>query len=235
METRNLVIAFVDLANYTGKTAFSSREQLYRLLEIYERLVEPIFPKFGGRIIKKIGDSFMVAFESPTNAVLCGMEVQNILFEHNQRAEKSEQLMVKIAIDMGEVQIRKGDLFGDAVNIASRMEKVSEVGNVYFTDTVYLAMNKSEIPYVFLGKKKFKGVPRKIGIFKVLREYTAVFEKKREKMRSIKKLGSLALIVFILSFGIYFLFSSGILSFYSISEFFKNIYNFFREIFYLFR
>lgn len=208
METKSLAVAFIDLAGYTGKTSRIPREKLLELLDTYDNLIGPIFPEFGGKVVKKIGDSFMVVFDSPTNAVLCGIQIQNTLFKHNKMVDKSKRLRVKIAIDLGEVHIRKGDVFGDAVNIASRLEKIVRIDDIYFTDTVYFAMNKAEIPSIFVGQKKFKGVPRIIRIFKVLGEYSKILRKRKEHIMARKKMSNWFLTILILSLliigGIYF-------------------------------
>ncbi|HJX50642.1 MAG TPA: adenylate/guanylate cyclase domain-containing protein [Candidatus Nanoarchaeia archaeon] len=224
METKILAVAFIDLEDYTGRSYKIPREKLLKLLDTYDNLIESIFPEFGGKIVKKIGDSFMVVFESPTNAVLCGIEVQNTIFKHNKEVDGSDMLRVKIAIDLGEVHIRKGDVFGDVVNIASRLEKIAQIDDIYFTDAVYFAMNKAEIPSIFVGQKKFKGIPRIIRIFKVLGEYSHLLKKRKECARTKKKIFFWFLTICILSL---FIFWGLYLNIFSL-DFIKNIFNFFR-------
>ena len=110
METRSLTIMFADLAGYTSKTARSTRTNFMLLLDNYEKIVEPIFAEFYGTIVKKLGDGFLVAFESPTNAVLCGIKMQDSLFTYNKTISKKDRLNVRVAISTGEVQIRKNDV-----------------------------------------------------------------------------------------------------------------------------
>jgi class 3 adenylate cyclase len=170
MKTTHLTIMFTDIKGFTSRTARSSREQLHQLLDLHDQLVIPIFKKFGGRVVKTIGDAFMVSFHSPTDAVLCGMEVQNVLGQHNEKIPEDEKIEVRVAINSGEVTIKNDDVFGEAVNIASRLEGIAEAGDIYFTESVYLAMNKNEIPTAEVGYRHFKGIPEEIKVYKVLRE-----------------------------------------------------------------
>ncbi|MBR9692251.1 adenylate/guanylate cyclase domain-containing protein [Candidatus Woesearchaeota archaeon] len=188
METKNLTIMFVDLAGYTLKTSSIPRDKFLELLETYERIVEPIFSRFNGDIIKKIGDAFMVTFESPTNAILCGIDIQDALFKHNRHeVNREECLRVKIAINAGEVHIRNKDIYGEAVNIASRLEKIADINDVTFTESVYLSMNKPEIPSIFMGERRLKGIPNKIRVYKVLGEYSKILLEQRRRKRKIRK------------------------------------------------
>ncbi|PIN80701.1 hypothetical protein COV16_00425 [Candidatus Woesearchaeota archaeon CG10_big_fil_rev_8_21_14_0_10_34_8] len=189
METKNLTIMFTDLKGYTSKTSNSTRQVCMDLLDRYEYIVTPIFKRYDGEIIKEIGDAFMVAFESPTNAVLCGIEIQEEIFRYNSIVNKENRLRLKVAINSGEVQIRKNDIYGEAVNIASRLESAVEVDDVFLTDSVYLSMNKSETPPAFyVGPYKFKGIPERVNVYKILGENTQVtMVKRKRKKRGIKK------------------------------------------------
>jgi class 3 adenylate cyclase len=208
MKTKHLTIMFTDIKGFTSKTSKSSREQLHQLLELHDKLILPIFKDFGGKVIKTIGDAFMVSFHSPTDALLCGIKIQNILAKHNEKVPPKDQLEVRIAINSGEVTIKENDVFGEAVNIASRLEGIADAGDIYFTESVYLAMNKSEIPTAEVGHRHFKGIPEEIKVYKVLQEGAkrkGVFKKekpvKREyipKKKKILKILKWVAIVFVI-------------------------------------
>lgn len=161
---------FTDIKGFTNKTSHKTREELLAMLEDHERLVRPLFEKFGGTVVKTIGDAFLVTFESPTDAVLCGVKIQDVLSYHNKTAHENENIEVRVAINSGEVTIRDNDVFGEPVNIAARIEGIAEVNEVYFTEAVYLAMNKSEIPSAEVGLRYLKGIPNEIKVYKVLHE-----------------------------------------------------------------
>lgn len=179
---------FTDIKGFTSKTANKSRKELHNMLELHDALIKPIFKEFGGKIIKTIGDAFLVTFTSPTEAVLCGMKIQKVLAKHNEHNEHGDILEVRVAINSGEVTLKGKDIFGDPVNIAARLEGVAEAGDVYFTEAVYLSMNKSEIPTADVGYRHFKGIPEDIKVYKVLKEGHKGKTKKRKIVLGTDKL-----------------------------------------------
>ncbi len=169
MKTANLAIVFTDIKGFTERTSRQTLEENQRLLKVHHDLLAPVFKAFGGRIIKSIGDAFLVTFESPTQAVLSGMAIQDRLWQYNRTALEAERLDVRVAINVGEVRLESNDIFGEPVNIASRVESIAEAGEVYFTEAVYLAMNKAEVPSQEVGAFELKGIPGKIRVFRVPR------------------------------------------------------------------
>src|SRR5437870_10307649 len=140
MRTRNLAIVFTDIAGFTARTARQTHEENRRLLEAHDALLKPVFRAFGGKVIKAIGDAFLVVFPSPSEAVLCGTAVQDRLWQWNRRAPEGLRLDVRIAINVGEVRLERDDVFGAPVNVASRVEAIARPGQVVFTDSVWQAI-----------------------------------------------------------------------------------------------
>ncbi|MDC0707975.1 adenylate/guanylate cyclase domain-containing protein [Stigmatella sp. ncwal1] len=167
MKTANLAIVFTDIKGFTERTSRQTHEQNERLLQTHHALLAPIFKAFGGRILKSIGDAFLVTFESPTQAVLSGIAIQDRLWQYNRSAEEDSQLHVRVAVNVGEVRVESSDVFGEPVNIAARVEGITEAGEVFFTEAVYLAMNKAEVPSQEVGAFELKGIPGKIRVFRV--------------------------------------------------------------------
>ncbi|WP_408890569.1 adenylate/guanylate cyclase domain-containing protein [Myxococcus faecalis] len=169
MKTANLAIVFTDIKGFTERTSRQTLEENQRLLRIHGALLSPLFKAFGGRIIKSIGDALLVTFESPTQAVLSGVAIQDRLWHHNRVSPEADQLHVRFAINVGEVRLDGNDIFGEPVNIAARVEGLAEAGEVYFTEAVYLAMNRAEVPAREVGAFELKGIPGKIRVFQVPR------------------------------------------------------------------
>jgi class 3 adenylate cyclase len=169
LKTANLAIVFTDIKGFTERTSRQTLEENQRLLQVHHALLAPIFKAFGGRIIKSIGDAFLVTFESPTQAVLSGIAIQDRLWHHNRGVPEPEQLHVRVAVNVGEVRVESNDIFGEPVNIAARVEGITEADEVYFTEAVYLAMNKAEVPSKEVGAFELKGIPGKIRVFHVPR------------------------------------------------------------------
>ena len=169
MRTANLAIVFTDIKGFTERTSKQTLEQNEKLLTTHNELLAPLFKGLGGRIVKTIGDAFMVTFESPTSAVLAGIAVQDSLWAYNQKAVAEEQLHVRVAINVGEVRLEGNDVFGEPVNIAARVEGVAEADEVTFTEAVYLSMNRADVPAEELGRFELKGIPEQIRLYKVTR------------------------------------------------------------------
>jgi class 3 adenylate cyclase len=167
LKTANLAIVFTDIQGFTERTSQQTLEQNQRLLQVHAALLTPLFRSFGGRIVKSIGDAFLVTFESPTQAVLCGVALQDRLWLHNRSALEAERLEVRVAINVGEVRVEAGDVFGEPVNIAARVEALTGAGEVYFTEAVYLSMNKAEVPSEEVGAFELKGIPGRIRVLRV--------------------------------------------------------------------
>ncbi|WP_225409664.1 adenylate/guanylate cyclase domain-containing protein [Stigmatella hybrida] len=167
MKTANLAIVFTDIKGFTERTSRQTHEQNQHLLQTHHALLAPLFKAFGGRILKSIGDAFLVTFESPTQAVLSGIAIQDRLWHYNLSADEDSRLHVRVAVNVGEVRVESSDVFGEPVNIAARVEGITEAGEVFFTEAVYLAMNKAEVPSQEVGTFELKGIPGKIRVFRV--------------------------------------------------------------------
>ncbi|HVE13158.1 MAG TPA: RDD family protein [Elusimicrobiota bacterium] len=169
-DTRNYTILLTDIKGFTDKTSRKSRADIVAMLEAHKQLVLPTLEGKGGRLIKTIGDAFLMVYDSPTDAVLSGIAVQEALRAYNKDKAADDRIEVRVAINCGEVTLAENDVFGEPVNITARIEGVAEAGEVYFTEAVYLSMNKTEVPTSEVGLMQLKGIPEKIRVYKVRRE-----------------------------------------------------------------
>ncbi len=156
---------FTDIAGYTERTSRSSREESARWLALHDQLLQPVFRSFGGKVVKTLGDAFLVTFPSPTDAVLCACAVQDRLFLHNQGAPAEDAIHVRVALSAGEVRLHKGDIFGEPVNLASRLEQVAAPGEVVLSDAVYATMNAAEVKLESRGEHTLKGIARPVVVY----------------------------------------------------------------------
>jgi class 3 adenylate cyclase len=167
MASRTLTVVFTDIKGFTERTAKGSRADLLRMLERHESLLLPLVARYGGRVVKTIGDAFMLVFESPTNAVLCGVMMQQTLKESNADQAPDKQIHIRVAIHTGEVEVVGGDLFGETVNIAARIEGLAEADDVWFSEVTLGAMHRSEVPTAEVGEFRLKGIAQMVRIYKV--------------------------------------------------------------------
>ncbi len=171
MQSKTLTIMFTDIKDFTKRTRVHSREQNLIMLERHEAIIKPCIQDQSGKIIKTLGDSFLAVFESPTNALLAAVKIQKRLEEYNAKVvDEDEKIQVRIGINAGEVLLADDDISGDAVNIAARIVSLAEPGRIFFTEAVFLTMNRSEVRHCLLGEKAVKGIQESVKVYCVLNE-----------------------------------------------------------------
>src|ERR1700752_2771179 len=129
-EQRKLsAIMFTDMVGYS---ALSQRDDnlALELLEEHRQLLREIFPRFHGTEIKTIGDAFLVEFQSALEAAQCALEIQRTLAKRNHDVSPERRIELRIGIHVGDVMHREGDVYGDGVNIASRIQPVAGIGGI---------------------------------------------------------------------------------------------------------
>jgi len=168
-ERRLAAIMFTDMVGYTALTQ-SDESQALDVLARHNRLLRPFFPKFHGREVKTIGDSFLVEFESALDATNCAVEIQKFLHDYNVSSRDEWKITLRIGIHLGDVLHSKDDdVFGDAVNIASRLQPLAEHGGICISDQVYSQVrNKVPLTLVKMAPKELKNVRFPIDVYKVM-------------------------------------------------------------------
>ena len=164
-ERRLAAIMFTDIVGYTSLTQKDESSTL-QALEKHRSLVRPLFTSHGGREVKTIGDAFLVEFQSALNAVLCSIAIQQTM--HDRKIATGEMISLRIGIHVGDVVEKGGDILGDAVNTASRIEPLAEPGGICISDEVYRQVrNKSDLHFVSLGEKSLKNMGTPIQVYSV--------------------------------------------------------------------
>src|SRR5205809_5408458 len=129
-EQRKLAaIMFTDMVGYSALAQRDDKLAL-ELLEEHRQLLREIFPRFNGTEIKTIGDAFLVEFHSALEAAQCAIEIQRTLAKRNHDVAVDRRIDVRIGIHIGDVVHRGGDVYGDGVNIASRIQAVAGPGGI---------------------------------------------------------------------------------------------------------
>src|SRR5437667_2541078 len=162
---------FTDMVGYT---ALGQRNESLSITLVDEqrRLIRPILLRHNGREVKTIGDAFLVEFSSAMDAVRCSYDIQRATREFNISAPVEQKLHLRIGLHLGDVVESQGDISGDAVNIASRIEPLAEDGGVCLSRQVYdHVQNKFEVPLTSLGPKSLKNVSSSMEIYKMLKPW----------------------------------------------------------------
>ena len=167
-ERRLAAIMFTDMVGYT---ALGQRNESLSLALVVEqrKLIRPILRRHRGREIKTIGDAFLVEFGNTLDAVRCSYDIQRASREFNFSRPNDRRLMLRIGLHLGDVEKSKGDILGDAVNVASRIQPLAADGCICLTQQVYdQVANKFELPLQAIGKKKLKNLAEPIEVYRVV-------------------------------------------------------------------
>jgi len=170
-------IVFTDIVGYT-KQMEKDEARTMQLLQKQREIVFPIVKRYGGEIIKEIGDGLLMMFESAIEAVRCAISIQTRL--------KDEELTIRAGIHIGDVIFKEGDVFGSAVNTAARIEPMAPPNGICISEAVMKQIeNKDDIIAISQGKKELKGVGAPIEIFQIFIE--GVSEKQKQTIGYIFK------------------------------------------------
>jgi class 3 adenylate cyclase/Flp pilus assembly protein TadD len=175
-EQRKLAaIMFTDMVSYSALTQRNEATAL-KVLEEHRQLLRPLFCKHQGREIKTVGDAFLVEFASTLEAIRCAAGIQEILKDYNGLADQSFKIQIRIGLHLGDVVYRENDVFGDGVNIASRIEPLAKPGGICLSQQVYDQVhNKFAGKFIRLGAVNLKNIQAPLNIYRLVLPW----EKKR--------------------------------------------------------
>ncbi|NOT58544.1 MAG: adenylate/guanylate cyclase domain-containing protein [Deltaproteobacteria bacterium] len=171
-ETRRLsAIMFTDIVGFSRQMGVDETRML-RLLEVHNQLIHHAVTTHHGTVIKTVGDAFLVDFPSVVHAVQCAQAIQTQFRTHNMEKEQAEQIHVRIGIHLGDIVERDGDVFGDGVNIAARLQGLAEPDTICISDVVYrdVAKKLDVGTVVPLGKPKLKNIAERFVVYALLPE-----------------------------------------------------------------
>src|ERR1700745_2279011 len=168
-EQRKLAaIMFTDMVGYSALSQRDSKLAV-ELLEEHRELLREIFPKFNGAEIKTIGDAFLVEFNSALEAAQCAIAIQRALAKRNADAPAERQIQVRIGIHIGDVVHRGGDVYGDGVNIASRLEPLAGPGGICVSmDVERQIRNAVETRFEKLAPTELKNISVPMELFRIV-------------------------------------------------------------------
>src|SRR5438874_2509213 len=168
-EQRKLAaIMFTDMVGYSA-LAQSDDKLALELLEEHRELLREIFPRFNGTEIKTIGDAFLVEFNSALEAAQCAIEIQRTLAKRNHDVTADRRIELKIGIHIGDVVHREGDVYGDGVNIASRIEPLAGAGGVCVSmDVERQIRNALEARFEKLAPTELKNISVAMDLFRIV-------------------------------------------------------------------
>jgi class 3 adenylate cyclase len=167
MKRKIAAIFAADIAGYSRLVAEDEEETLRRLAS-YRQVTDDFIAKCGGRIFNTAGDAVLAEFPSAVEAVRCAIDIQESLRTRNMAYPPSRQMAFRIGITIGDVVERDGDLLGDGVNIAARLEGLAEVGGICVSRAVHEQVaNKLSVQFADIGEQEVKNIPNPVHAYMV--------------------------------------------------------------------
>src|SRR3954471_14980378 len=167
MKRKIAAIFAADIAGYSRLVAEDEEETLRRLAS-YREVVDDFIARAGGRIFNTAGDAVLAEFPSAVEAVRCAIDIQESLRTRNMAYPPSRQMAFRIGITIGDVVERDGDLLGDGVNIAARLEGLAEVGGICISRAVHEQVaNKLSVQFADIGAQEVKNIPTPVHAYMV--------------------------------------------------------------------
>ncbi len=167
VESRHLsAVMLTDLVGYTSLTQRDEAGAL-RLLEEHRQVVRPLLRDHSGREVKTIGDAFLVEFGNALDATRCAIAIQQSLHQRNSKSPRAK-IELRIGLHVGDVVRENGDIYGDAVNLVSRIEPLAEPGGICVSGSVFeLVRNKLDMRFEALGTPALKNVEFPVALYRI--------------------------------------------------------------------
>ena len=169
-ETRKLAaILAADVAGYSKLAGADEERTLARLRALRSDLIDPTIALHHGRVVKRTGDGVLIEFRSVVDAVRCAIEVQNGMVERNAGLPPERRIEFRIGIHVGDVvEESDGDLMGDGVNIAARLEGIADPGGICLSEDAYRQVrDRIKEGFIDLGEKDLKNIARPVRAYAI--------------------------------------------------------------------
>jgi adenylate cyclase len=169
VERRLAAILAADVAGYSRLMGTDEGGTLRALKAIRAELIDPKIAAHNGRLVKTTGDGLLVEFGSVVDALHCATEVQASMVERNSTVPVDKRIDFRIGINMGDIVVEDGDIFGDGVNVAARLEALAEPGGICVSARVQEdAVGKLDLAFEDLGEQALKNIARPVRAYRVI-------------------------------------------------------------------
>jgi len=168
MDRRLAAIFAADVAGYSRLVGADEEGTIDRLSAHRRELIEPKIAEHQGRLVKTTGDGVLAEFASPVKAVRCAIDVQHAMAQRNADIPEGKRIEFRIGINLGDVVVEDGDIFGDGVNVAARLENIAEPGTVFISRTVRdFVTDAAELVLEDLGEQELKNIAKPVQVFRI--------------------------------------------------------------------
>jgi len=177
-ERKLTAIMFTDIYGYSRMMSRDENKAI-QLLTIHDSILEKSIQSHKGQIIKKIGDSILAEFNSSIEALSCAVEIQTALKDYCESKSEDEKIIIRIGIHVGDVIVKDNDIFGEGVNVASRLEQMADPGGICLSNAVYESAKSSNLfNMVKQGEVELKNILEKYTVYQVPSVYGEKYHRK---------------------------------------------------------
>ena len=168
VKRRLAAILAADVAGYSRLMGVDEEGTLAALKECRREIIDPKIADHHGRIVKTTGDGALVEFASAVDATRCAIEIQRTVTERNVEVSEDRRIEFRIGINVGDIIIDDGDIYGDGVNIASRVETLANPGAICLSDNAYQQIKgKLSLDVADLGPQQLKNIVQPVRVYSV--------------------------------------------------------------------
>src|SRR5215471_18110043 len=169
VERKLAAILAADVAGYSRLVGLDEEGTLARLRELRRDLIDPTIAEHRGRIVKTTGDGLLVEFPSVVDAVRCAFSVQRAVAERETALPPDRRIEFRVGINLGDIVVDGDDILGDGVNIAARLEGISEPGGICISGVVHdQVRGKVETEFADLGEQNLKNIAQPVRAYRVV-------------------------------------------------------------------
>jgi class 3 adenylate cyclase len=173
MQRKLAAVVAADVAGYSLLMGRDEEGALRRLLE-FHAAIEPIVEADGGRLVNTAGDAMLLEFSSGVAALECALAIQEVVSLLNRGLCDADKMLFRIGVNLGDVIVAGGDLFGEAVNVASRLEAIAEPGGICVSHSCYLQTRRRlDVDFIDLGEQRLKNIAEPVRAYDVRRPLPA--------------------------------------------------------------
>jgi adenylate cyclase len=168
VKRRLAAILCADVAEYSRLMGDDEEGTLAALKAHRRELIDPLLTQHQGRVVKTTGDGILIEFASVIDAVRCAVVIQQGMEDRNASVTQSQRILFRIGINLGDIIIEDGDIFGDGVNVAARLEALARPGEIYVSGSVREQLGeKLPVGFADMGEHNVKNISRPIHVYRI--------------------------------------------------------------------
>jgi formylglycine-generating enzyme required for sulfatase activity/class 3 adenylate cyclase len=181
---RLAAILAADISGYSRLMERDEEGTYARVTRQRRELIEPTIVEHHGRLINYAGDGFVAMFDSPVEAVRCGIVIQQSMVGRNASLPREQWILYRVGVHLGDVIVEHGEIYGDGVNIAARLEGIAGPGELFISGGVYEQIkNKLVCAYQSLGDRQVKNITDPVNVYRVLPDPAAMRQARKVRWR----------------------------------------------------